>query len=157
RQEKIKEEVRARLSPIEVTSITDDDVLEFDPEALKGDWWIDGILPRGETVILFGSPTSGKSFAAIDLAMGVASGSEAWGKSVKQGRVLYLAGEGTRRLSLRRKAWEVFHQSEPDAVQYRKMRLLLGSDKSVAQHRDLVTRTGADIIVVDSLLRASVG
>ena len=160
RRAKVQEEAKLRLSPIRVQSISDDDILDFDPEALAGDWWIDGLLPKSETVILFGTPNAGKSFAGIDVAMGVALGTEAWGQKVlDSSNVLYLAGEGTRRLSLRRRAWEVFHERAPDKkqAQFRKMRLMLGSDESVAQHRDLIKKGGFGLIVVDTMMRASEG
>jgi KaiC/GvpD/RAD55 family RecA-like ATPase len=160
RRAKIQEEAKARLSPLKVTGLSDEDVLEFDPSAAGDeDWLIDGLLPRGETVILFGSPNSGKSFAAIDLALGMATGQGAWGKTIRPGRVMYLAGEGTRRLAVRRRAWEVFHQRTvaKESLQLRKMRLLLASDESVAEHRDLIKRHQSDLIIVDTMLRATEG
>lgn len=160
RRAKIQEEAKLRLSPLRVKSISDDDVLEFDPEATEGDWWIEGILPKGETVILFGTPNAGKSFAGVDLAMGVALGTQAWGRKLTgSGRAIYLAGEGVRRLALRRKVWEVFHEQTPakDRLQFRKMRLLLASDESVAQHRNLINTTESDLIIVDTMVRAAEG
>lgn len=159
RDERIKEEVRNRISPIQATKVTDDDILEFDPSLGDEDWIIPGLLPRGETVILFGPPNAGKSFAGIDLGAGMATGTEAWGHVVPEGRVMYLAGEGTRRLAVRRRAWEVFHQREApaDRLQLRKMRLLLASDESVAEHRELAKRFRADLVIVDTMMRATEG
>lgn len=158
RRAKIQEEAKLRLSPLRVERISEDDVLEFDPAATEEDFWVLGLLPKGETVLLFGESTAGKSFAGVDLAMGLASGTAVWGRSVPdKARVLYLAGEGTRRLSLRRKAWEVFHELSPEGVQFRKMKLLLSSDESVAANQALVREWGADVIVVDTFIRASEG
>ncbi|MFD9893345.1 AAA family ATPase [Amycolatopsis sp. NPDC059027] len=159
RKARVAEEAKARMNPVRVARVSDDDVLEFDPELGDGDWLISGVLPRAETVILFGVPTAGKSFSAIDLAMGAATGTQAWGEEIEQGRVLYLAGEGTRRLAVRWKAWEAFHgvQPDPGQVQYRKMRLILSSDESVAEHQELVRRLRPDLIIVDTMLRASEG
>src|SRR5690606_30769860 len=112
RSEKIREEARTRLSPVRAERMSDDDILEFDPDLDNGDWIIEEVMPRDETVILFGPPNAGKSFAGIELACGVATGTAAWGFGVEQGRVLYLAGEGTRRLGVRRRAWEVFNQQD---------------------------------------------
>jgi hypothetical protein len=159
RKAKIAEEAKARMSPIRVTGLTDDDVLEFDPDMGDEDWLIDGLVPRAETVILFGPPNAGKSFASVALAQGMACGAQVWGKDVKQGKVMYLAGEGTRRLAVRRRAWEVYNQkvATKDQIVYRKMRLILGSDESVAEHRELVKREKPDLIIVDTLLRAAEG
>lgn len=159
RDERIKEEVKARLSPLKVTAISDEDILEFNPDLGDEDWFIPDLLPRGETVLLFGPPNAGKSFAGIDLVMGLATGTQAWGRDIEQGKALYLAGEGIRRLAVRQRAWEVFNQktASKEQVQLRKMRLLLGSDESVAQHRELAKNFGADLIVVDTMMRASEG
>ncbi|WP_439377866.1 AAA family ATPase [Amycolatopsis lexingtonensis] len=158
RKAKIAEEAKARMSPVKVTRVSDDDILVFDPDEADDDWLIKGLLPRGETVILFGTPNAGKSFAAVDLCMGHATGVGAWGDEIERGTALYLAGEGTRRLSVRRRAWELFHQKEPgDAVQFRKMRLILSSDESVAEHQALVKEVKPSLIIVDTMMRASEG
>ncbi|WP_158509807.1 AAA family ATPase [Amycolatopsis japonica] len=158
RRVKAQEEAKARLSPVKVTRVSDEDILEFDPDEADDDWLIRGLLPKGETVILFGTPNAGKSFAAVDLCMGHATGIGAWGDDVEQGTALYLAGEGTRRLSVRRRAWELFHEKEPGAdVQFRKMRLILSSDESVAEHQALVKRLRPSLIIVDTMMRASEG
>jgi len=159
RDAKIREEVKARLSPVRPSRVSDEDILEFDPDLGTGDWIIEGLLPKNETVILFGPPNAGKSFAGIDLALGMATGTKAWGREVDPGRVMYLAGEGTRRLAVRRKAWEVFNQKEAPkgSVQLRKMRLLLASDESVAEHQELVKAFRPSLIVVDTMMRATEG
>lgn len=158
RRANVQEEAKRRLSPLRVESISDDDVLVFDPEATEGDYWVDGLVPKDETVLLFGESTAGKSFAGVDLALGLASGTSVWGRSVKNPvRVLYLAGEGTRRLALRRKAWEVYHQLAPDLVELRRMKLTLASDESVAANQELVRKGEFDVIIVDTFVRASEG
>jgi len=66
---------------------------------------IDGLLPQGSLSMLFGDPGCGKSFMAIDVAMCVATGSSFHGKSVTEGPVIYIAGEGYRGLTQRAWAW----------------------------------------------------
>src|SRR5690606_40375921 len=69
-------------------------------------WWVDGWVPKGVTGILFAPPNTGKSFAAMDLACGVATGSRVWGRKASKGRVLFLAGEGHTGLPVRQEAWK---------------------------------------------------
>src|SRR5690606_8392877 len=130
----------------------------FNPEAAQARWWVRDFLPRGVTGILFAPPNTGKSFMAIDLACGVATGSTAWACPVPRGRVLYLAGEGHAGLPVRRRAWEQHHRRDAgDALELRKMRLVLSSEESVAEHVELVRSFKADVIIVDTLLRAMQG
>ncbi|SCG38155.1 AAA family ATPase [Micromonospora zamorensis] len=55
---------------------------------------------------MVGKPGHGKSFAAIDMAGCVATGSPWQGYPVRPGRVLYLIAEGVRGVKKRVRAWE---------------------------------------------------
>lgn len=59
-------------------------------------WLVDGILPAGGVVWLFGDPGSGKSFLAIDLAAAIAGDQDEWhGHPISaSGPVRILLGEG---------------------------------------------------------------
>ena len=57
-------------------------------------WLVKDILPAASFCAIYGKPGSGKSFAALYLAAGVASGRETFGKPVERGDVIYVAGEG---------------------------------------------------------------
>lgn len=67
---------------------------------------IRGLLYRG-TYILAGSPKSGKSFLAEQIAFHVATGQDMWGNEVKQGRVLILSLEDTYS-RLQSRYWKMF-------------------------------------------------
>ena len=55
---------------------------------------VDGLITDTGFTMMYGAPGTGKSFIAIDIALSVAHG-QAWqGQGVKQGPVLYIAGEG---------------------------------------------------------------
>lgn len=76
-------------------------------------WLIKSYIPLDSLSVAFGDPGCGKSFLAIDMACHVATG-RAWrGKPVKQGKVLYIAGEGKNGLSKRFKAWFERHGETP--------------------------------------------
>lgn len=55
---------------------------------------VDGLLEDGIAAGIVGPPESGKSLIAINVAACVATGKEFHGRTVKQGLVVYLAGEG---------------------------------------------------------------
>ena len=64
-----------------------------DVESLGNEWWvIDGVLSG--LSLLWGEPGNGKSFVAISMATCVATGRPWLGRHTRQGRVVYIAGEG---------------------------------------------------------------
>jgi len=68
-------------------------------------WLIRRVIRRGEMVVLYGEPSAGKTFVAIDIALCIASGFDWWDYSVAQGGVVYLAGEGVGGFGKRVRAW----------------------------------------------------
>jgi len=56
-------------------------------------WLIKNILTEGEVSMLAGAMQSGKTFAALDIAMAVARGTDWFGRRVVRGGVIYQAGE----------------------------------------------------------------
>lgn len=77
------------------------------------DWLVDGMIPEDGLIGLYGAPESTKSFAAIDLALCVATGLPFHGKTVKKGLALYVAAEGGTGISKRVRAWLQFHNIRP--------------------------------------------
>ena len=68
-------------------------------------WTVKDIIPQASISSIFGSPDSGKTFLALELALRVATGTAFNGAEVDQGSVLYLAPEGSTGLPIRRDAW----------------------------------------------------
>lgn len=66
---------------------------------------IDGFLTEGERSVIGGPSRSGKSFLAIHAAMCVARGQDFFDRIVKRGGVIYQAGEGSRGVKRRIKAY----------------------------------------------------
>lgn len=68
-------------------------------------WLIDKVLRCGELAEIYGQPSSGKTFLALDFALSVATG-RAWSdRAVRQGLVIYVAAEGVSGLGRRVEAW----------------------------------------------------
>lgn len=58
------------------------------------EWLVDGWLPTGALMLLYGDPGCGKSFVTSDLALAIAAGGGWHGRDVRQGGVAYIAAEG---------------------------------------------------------------
>lgn len=74
------------------------------------DWLIEYFIESHSLAEVFGAPESGKSLLAIDMGLSIASGLSWHGRTVKQGAVIYIAGEGLNGLSRRFSAWCNHHQ-----------------------------------------------
>jgi hypothetical protein len=66
---------------------------------------IDQWLPQGQLCEIYGTPNSGKSFMALDMALCVATGKPWAGHEVTQGDVIYVAAEGGIGYKKRIPAW----------------------------------------------------
>jgi hypothetical protein len=74
--------------------LTDDDLADLPPL----EWDIDGVLPTGGLNYLIGPAGVGKSLLALWWACCIGLGRNWYGRSVKRGRVIYVAAEGSRSL-----------------------------------------------------------
>lgn len=84
---------------------TIDDVLHLpSPE-----WRVQGLLPVGALTMIYAPQAQFKTFFAIDLALSVATGFKFHGRTVKQGPVVYVLGEGRGGLKNRVRSWLVEH------------------------------------------------
>jgi KaiC/GvpD/RAD55 family RecA-like ATPase len=69
------------------------------------EWLVEGIMPCGGLIGIYGPPGIGKSFLALDFAMCVGSGHDWNMRKVKRGPVLYVAAEGGTGMGKRARAW----------------------------------------------------
>lgn len=163
REEQSKIEIRReakRRADVGSEPVDTGRVLSFDePEgSLYHQAWVEGVLPKGETVILFGQRYHGKSVFGLDLGLSVAGGVDWHGRNVEQGNVLYLAGEGTIGLPARRRAWVAHHgEGNPFRLQLRDRVVQLGNPGSVKAFQSLILEQEIDLLIVDTLRRAARG
>lgn len=92
-----------RFKPIQAAAFVD----RQEPE-----WLIDDILPQAQFGLLFGASGTYKTFAALDLALSIATGRKWNGRDTKQGTVAYICGEGVNGVRMRVKAWARQHNYE---------------------------------------------
>lgn len=76
----------------------------------KVSWIIDDFFPQSANVcMMYGAPSSYKSFIALDMMLSIAHGRNYHGRDAEQGSVVYIAAEGGAGLWKRIVAWHKFH------------------------------------------------
>ena len=138
---------------------------EFQPvhlfaRAKAGEWLVKGVLPKAGLAVMYGASGSGKSFMALDMAMAIAQGAEWRGRKVRQGRVAYIAAEGSDGFRKRTAAYGqhtgVDLSSVPvDVLDGAPNLMLLDDAKDLAV--GVLVAGGADVIVVDTLAQTTPG
>jgi len=68
---------------------------------INHNWQIKGLFEHGNIGQIFGATGSGKSFVVLDMAYCIASGIDYYGRETKQGKVVYICGEGFSGLARR--------------------------------------------------------
>ena len=145
----------ANKKPFKLTSIGE---LMKQPPTLK--WLIKGYLPPEGLGFLIAAPATGKTFLAIDWFCHIACGLPWWGKSVKQGGVVVIAGEGHFGLRRRLKAWGINKGINMDGkpIVVSDVAASLTDSDSVKAVMDAIDLSltqleSVDIIVIDTLHR----
>ncbi len=87
------------VGDVQLLSIAD---LRNQPEP---EWLIDGFIHQGDVAVIYGPPSSGKSFLALDWALTLAAGIPWLGRAVSCAPVVYMAGEGAPSIYKRVDAW----------------------------------------------------
>ncbi len=123
---------------------------------------IDGLLYRGTLAQLAGPPGSYKSFVAVGMACAVAVGASWEGYRVPEaGKVVYVAAEGATGLRVRILAWCEANDTDPKDLDGRLFILpcpiQLGNTLDVTEAIELVRRVGADLLVLDTRARCTLG
>ena len=91
-----------------VLSITD--IFNLPPTT----WLLEDLIPERSMTLIYGPPGSGKTFFALDVCLSIAHGIQWLEKSeVRQGIVIYIAGEGVGGLRKRLRAWHEQRHLEP--------------------------------------------
>jgi hypothetical protein len=123
-------------------------------------WTVRGVLPETGIAAIYGEPSSGKSFLAIDLAARISSGLPAWfGRDIIERDVVYVALEGGRGIQQRTAAWEAANQRRADNAKFWLSDFALLSEENVTQLVTAVTascKPGA-VVIIDTLAQATAG
>jgi hypothetical protein len=123
-------------------------------------WAVRNLLPRTGIAAIYGPSGAGKSFLVADLAAAGGAGGEWFGYAVKGGqRWVYVALEGKHGIQRRVTAWERHHERAfPEGVRFVFDPFKLTEPLDVlALAKAVEACGGADVIVIDTLNRATPG
>lgn len=136
------------FDPMLVTSI---DNFETDTAL----WTIEGVLPADGLTMLYAEGFAGKTYLALDWSLSVATGTDWHGRSVKPGKVLYMAMEGRSSIRKRAEAWKVEHEiaETPDLHVYPRVVNIMDRDSVAAVARHIESE-GYALVVVDTLAKS---
>jgi len=123
---------------------------------------IEGVLYRGTLAQLAGAPGCYKSFFAVGMACAVIVGANWEGYRVPAaGKVVYVAAEGASGLRGRILAWCEANGVDPADLEGRLFILpcpvQLGNALDVTEAIDMVHQVGADLLVLDTRARCTLG
>lgn len=126
----------------------------FDLESQGLTWVIPEMLPRGETIILAGSPKAGKSLLAIDAAFAIATGeSHFLGETVQRGKVLLISCDESLQSTKSKLIKRGFRREDRDFIRVMpslSIDDLGGLEQELEDFRP-------DVVIVDSLKRITHG
>jgi hypothetical protein len=132
------------------------DVRELMDHPVELRWLVDGMIETPGVGAVIGASGSGKSFITIDLACSIATGTRWIDKTVEQGAVIYIAGEGKNGLVRRVGGWQ---RSRAITVPHKKLFLNGNSFELEPEQRRALARKAVDqgikpvLIVLDTLAR----
>jgi hypothetical protein len=125
------------------------------------EWLIAQVFETGANVLLYGAPGEGKTFLALDWALSIATGTPWQGREVKQGPVVYIAGEGGTGILKRARAWAQHHGMSdiPEAFFMIEAPQLRGDgrDLELLLQRIAAANRRPKMIAIDTLARSFVG
>jgi hypothetical protein len=124
------------------------------------EWWVKQVMPKAGLAVLYGASGSGKSFVMLDMGMAIARGVMWRGKRVRQGRVAYIAAEGSGGFRKRITAYAQANDVDLSAVPMTVLNAapnLMDAKESAAVVAAIQASGGADIVVVDTFAQAMAG
>lgn len=129
------------------------------------EWLIQDVYVAGTLADVFGDSGDGKSFVVLDQSLCIATGKSWHGRPVRQGKVLYLCGEGKHGINERVAAWEAEYNdgrpvSDSAFLMFADVTPLSKASPEKARFQALTRMLGRlrpDVIVVDTLARYAEG
>lgn len=107
--------------------------------------------------VMYGPPKAGKTFAALSMALHIASGTEWHGSKVTSGPVLYVSGEGQGGLHKRITGWKKATGIRQTNLYVVPFPVRLGVPEHVAALIADTHSVGARLVVIDTLARSMAG
>lgn len=125
----------------------------------SSEWFIKGVLPKGDLIVLYGASGSGKSFIALDMVVSVALGVPWQGCRVKKGKVVLIAAEGSGGVGQRLRAYCKHNGLSVDDINIGVIRVPPNviEEVDVAELVNSLIIAKADIFVIDTLAQVTPG
>jgi AAA domain len=128
---------------------------------LTAAWLVKNLIVMGSVALVYGPPGCGKTFLVLDLALAIAKGDEWFGRSVRKGRVIYVAAEAGQTIRNRIAAWtgERMGLAEPDDIEFEAVMspVDLCHPKGWDLPRLIEAIGVAKVVVIDTVSRAMAG
>lgn len=118
---------------------------------------IDKLLVSDSIALIYGQPSAGKSFLALDWALSIASGQPWMEHSVVQGPVLYIVAEGLSGIGQRVIAWQAERGAEVGEVSWHPQAINLLDVGAVDELAAAVDAIQPVAVFVDTLARSMPG
>lgn len=126
------------------------------------EWLVKDLFPAGGLIVPYGPPKGGKTFIILSLCLHIAAGVPWFGREVRRGCVVYIAGEGIGGLGVRTRAMRAHYGIPvnipffiiPRAVNFT---TATAADDLVKLIRGAVFDEPIALVVVDTLARAMPG
>ena len=122
------------------------------------DWLVNDILIRGSVGFLGAYPKQGKTWSVLDLLVAHSVGGDWWGRTVAQGRSLYVAAEGGMRQIAKRfdmlcSGRQVNFHDVATRIQVRPEPVFIDTKEGIRSLRADIRKQKADLAVIDPLAR----
>ena len=128
------------------------DLSLLDRPATPPDYLVDGFAERGSVILLTGDAGTAKSFIASDLCIAVVQGRPWLGRTVKEGRALYIGAENSKRLTVRRLRALGLRGTDTAFRYVCRAPLVLSDQAHRSAVREEVEAHTPDVLVLDSAL-----
>ena len=140
---------------------------ELDDPGLEHDWLVSGWLSSHDRSVLAGDSKAGKSFLALEIALCVAFGRDAFGLPTKRGGVVYQVGEGLGGFKKRLRAWRAYYGADftrevPFRLFQRSIDIYRNDDMVDALIEEILAHAALfdvplRLVIIDTLAKASIG
>ncbi|SFO96889.1 AAA family ATPase [Hydrogenimonas thermophila] len=119
-------------------------------------WLVKGIIPNQGLIEFFGASGSFKSFIVLDIGYCISTGISWHGHEVKQGNVVYFAGEGHHGLISRVNALQRHYGKPPDGFYRSEKPINLSDEKELQEISEYLKQIGnIQLVIIDTLHRNS--
>lgn len=139
-----------------MSKLTLDPISSIMSKVYQTNWLVENFIEKQSLSMLFGEPSTYKSFMAMELAFCIGSGLEWYGNPVAQGEVIYIAGEGASGIQKRFEALAVKYGCPPPQGIYISSRPVeMISTDSVKEVLEIISQLAIvpSLIVIDTLHR----